>query len=128
LQKLQSRAQFEAVLKGPVLARTANFAIHVQPMPLTSSDDQGLNPQRAALGAMVPKRWAKRAVTRNLLKRQIYALSSHLLEASRPRAFVVRLRQKFSTQQYPAAASQALKQIVQTQLLSLYAKARETKG
>lgn len=126
MQRLQTRAQFDAVLKGPVLARTANFAIHAQPMPLTTQGEHGLNPLQPALGAMVPKRWAKRAVTRNLLKRQIYALSSQLLEASRPRAFVVRLRQNFSAQQYPAAASQALKQIVQTQLLSLYAKARET--
>lgn len=127
MQKLQTRAQFEAVLKGPVLARTDNFAIHAQPMPLTSTGEQSLDPHQLALGAMVPKRWAKRAVTRNLLKRQIYALSSHLLEASRPRAFVVRLRQNFPAQKYPAAASQALKQTVQTQLLSLYAKARETR-
>lgn len=127
MQKLQTRAQFEAVLKGPVLARTDNFAIHAQPMPLTSTGEQSLDPHQLALGAMVPKRWAKRAVTRNLLKRQIYALSSHLLEASRPRAFVVRLRQNFPAQKYPAAASQALKQIVQTQLLSLYAEARETR-
>ena len=125
MQRLQTRAQFDAVLKGPVLARTANFAIHAQLMPL--SGDQGLNPHQAALGAMVPKRWAKRAVTRNLLKRQIYALSQDLLASSGPRAFVVRLRQNFAVQQFPAAASRALKQVVQVQLLSLYAKAREAR-
>ncbi|MEI7783397.1 MAG: ribonuclease P protein component [Betaproteobacteria bacterium] len=125
MQRLQTRAQFEAVLKGPILAKTAHFAIHAQHLPLPGRGEAALDPQQAALGAMVPKRWAKRAVTRNLLKRQIYALSHHLLQSGTPRAFVVRLRQSFSRQQFSAAASEQLKQAACLQLLSLYAKASE---
>jgi len=125
LQKLQTRAQFEAVLKGPVLAKTAHFAIHGQPLPLLGQAATGLIAHQAAIGAMVPKRWAKRAVTRNLLKRQIYALSPHLLGSGLPRAFVVRLRHSFSGPQYSAAASQALKLAARSQLISRYASALE---
>lgn len=124
LQRLQSRAQFEAVLKGPILAKTQHFAIHAQLSPVVA--DLGLNPHQLAVGAMVPKRWAKRAVTRNLLKRQIYALAQHLSSVQSPQVFVVRLRQSFSAAQYRAAASPQLKQLVRAQLLSLYARALET--
>jgi ribonuclease P protein component len=123
LQKLQSRAQFEAVLKGPVLARTANFAIHVQPMPLTSSDDQGLNPQQAALGAMVPKRWAKRAVTRNLLKRQIRASFDRHAAQLPGGLWLVRLRAGFPVAQFVSARSTALAQAARAELDGLLAQA-----
>ena len=44
---------------------------------------------------MVPKRWARRAVTRNTIKRQIYAVGA-LFEARLPQAaHVVRLRTAF---------------------------------
>jgi ribonuclease P protein component len=126
LQRLQTRAQFEAVLKGPILAKTAHFAIHAQSLPLPGQAKLGLNLQEAALGALVPKRWARRAVTRNLLKRQIYALAPCLPQAPAPQAFVVRLRQSFSADQYQAAASEHLKQLVRMQLLRLYAQAQES--
>lgn len=87
--------------------------------------ESDLPPFQTALGAMVPKRWARRAVTRNLLKRQIYSLAEQHLQAQTHRAFVVRLRQSFSSQQFPAGSSLQLKLAVRLQLLSLYAKAQE---
>jgi ribonuclease P protein component len=37
--------------------------------------------KQAWLGAMVPKRWARRSVTRHTIKRQIYAVSSDYEDA-----------------------------------------------
>lgn len=71
------------------------------------------------LGAMVPKRWAKRAVTRNALKRQIYAVSQ-LHQADLPvAAYVVRLRSGFDRKHFISASSDALKLAAQTELHQL---------
>lgn len=71
------------------------------------------------LGAMVPKRWAKRAVTRNAIKRQIYSVSAEL-EASLGRcAHVVRLRAGFDRTQFVSAMSDALKAAVRAELFQL---------
>lgn len=68
---------------------------------------------------MVPKRWAKRATTRNAIKRQIYAVSEEFSPEHRDAAFVVRLRRDFSRQAFPSAKSEPLKQIVRQELLAL---------
>ena len=71
------------------------------------------------MGAMVPKRWAKRAVTRNAIKRQIYTVSADFSPKQRQAAFVVRLRRDFSRKVYVSASSDQLKQAVRTELLAL---------
>ncbi len=72
---------------------------------------------------MVPKRWAKRAVTRNAIKRQIYTVSTRLQHASTPAglpaAFLVRLRREFSRQAFASASSCALNEAVRAELLDL---------
>lgn len=127
MQRLQQRKQFEAVLAGATVARTAHFALHRCALDITgpgSDGPQALFAVRSPwIGAMVPKRWAKRAVTRNTIKRQIYAVASelaHLPEA----AHVVRLRLGFDRQRFPSATSVALKQAVRAELLALFAGAR----
>jgi ribonuclease P protein component len=64
---------------------------------------------RLWFGAVVPKRHARRAVTRTLLKRQIRsAVEAHA--ASLPEGlWVVRLRAGFDRASFPSAASQALR-------------------
>jgi ribonuclease P protein component len=71
------------------------------------------------MGAMVPKRWAKRAVTRNAIKRQIYAVSADFSPKQRQAAFVVRLRRDFSRKVYLSASSDLLKQTVRAELVAL---------
>ena len=72
---------------------------------------------------MVPKRWAKRAVTRNAIKRQIYTLS----QAFEPRwpvaGHVVRLRSGFDRKQFVSATSDALKLAVRQELQQLFERA-----
>jgi ribonuclease P protein component len=75
------------------------------------------------MGVVVPKRWAKRAVTRNGIKRQIYSLSE-TFEARLPHAaHVVRLRSAFAREKFPSAWSEALKGAVRAELLQLFGRA-----
>lgn len=94
-----------------IVARTAHFALHRMPA-------QG---QEAHIGVVLPKRWAKRAVTRNTIKRQVYTVS----EAAKlpPAAYVVRLRVAFDRAQFPSAASDALKRVVRGELTQLFERA-----
>lgn len=71
------------------------------------------------LGAMVPKRWAKRAVTRNAIKRQIYTVSADYSHQYPQAAYVVRLRRDFSRKEFISATSELLKQAVRAEIQSL---------
>mgnify|MGYP002144362108 FL=1 len=72
------------------------------------------------LGAMVPKRWARRAVTRNTIKRQIYAVSSRFADRLPSAAHVVRLRCAFDRKQFISATSEQLKKAVREELEQLF--------
>ena len=71
------------------------------------------------IGAMVPKRWAKRAVTRNAIKRQIYTVSAEFSHLYPQAAFVVRLRSSFSRTEFVSAVSDLLKQAVRAEVQAL---------
>lgn len=75
------------------------------------------------LGLVVPKRHARRAVTRTLVKRQIrnvVAACAPQLEAG---LWVVRQRHPFDVKQFPSAASDALKQAARAELRALFERA-----
>ena len=71
------------------------------------------------VGAMAPKRWARRAVTRNAIKRQIYTVSADFLHNYPQAAFVVRLRKEFSRKEFISATSSHLKEAVRAEVLAL---------
>lgn len=128
VQRLQTRPQFQAVLAGAIVARTTHFALHrnaldargLQIQPGKLVDAPVLFPiQDIWIGAMVPKRWAKRAVTRNAIKRQIYTVSADFLHQYLPAAFVVRLRRGFSRTEFVSASSEPLKQAVRAEVQAL---------
>jgi ribonuclease P protein component len=74
---------------------------------------------------MVPKRWARRAVTRNTIKRQIYAVLRCFLKPRLPQAaHVVRLRTAFDRKQFVSASSDQLKQAVRAELQQLFSAKR----
>lgn len=75
------------------------------------------------LGAMVPKRWARRAVTRNLIKRQIYSIGAQHETALPAAAYLVRLRGGFERQQFRSAASDTLRTAVRAEVEQLFSKA-----
>lgn len=82
------------------------------------------------LGAATPKRWAKRAVTRNLIKRQIYSVGErHLSSPSSlavDAAYLVRLRAAYAREQFHSAASTVLRQAVRAEIEKLFARAAGT--
>ena len=129
MQRLKTRPQFHAALAGRTLARTAHFALHCCSLEVTAGQLQSepvplLFPFDGVwLGAMVPKRWAKRAVTRNAIKRQIYNLSSELKTTLAHQAHVVRLRATFDRALYTSASSDVLKRAVRSELQQLFSRA-----
>jgi len=119
LERLLHRAQFEAVLAKHPVVKTPHFALHLLD-PHTQAGSAALFPGQAPwLGVLLPKRWAKRAVTRNTLRRQIYATASLLQDQLPRQAVVVRLRAGFSRSVFTSATSTALKQAARSELLHL---------
>ncbi len=72
---------------------------------------------------MVPKRWARRAVTRNTIKRQIYTVSQRFEARLPTAAHVVRLRTGFDRKQFISATSEQLKLAVRLELEQLFERA-----
>ena len=123
MQRLLTRPQFQAVLAGSVVAKTEHFALHRNSLTAKISKDGtalAVRPlfavQDTWLGAMVPKRWAKRAVTRNAIKRQIYTVSAAFYASYPQAAFVVRLRREFSRKEFHSASSEQLKLAVRHEI------------
>ncbi len=141
MQRLKTRPQFQAAMAGGTVSRTAHFALHrlvltAGSSPAASTPPPGPGPLLSEqgpqalfalpdvwLGAMVPKRWARRAVTRNTIKRQIYTVGA-TFEAQMPQAaHVVRLRTAFDRKRFVSATSDQLKQAVRAELLQLFGQA-----
>ena len=128
MQRLQNRPQFQAVLAGPIVAKTVHFALHRNGLHAkatskkcdeTSSTTVLFGLEDVWIGAMASKRWAKRAVTRNTIKRQIYSVSAEFSGQLAPAAFVVRLRCAFDKKTFPSATSQPLRETVRAEIVTL---------
>lgn len=75
------------------------------------------------LGTVVPKRHARRAVTRNLLKRQMRAaMQAHGAQLP-PGLWVLRLKQPFDRKSFVSASSEALRIAVRDELAVLFERA-----
>ena len=125
MQRLKTRAQFQAVLAGTTVSRTAHFALHRTGLDAQLTFPVLFDVKEPWVGALIPKRWAKRAVTRNAIKRQIYAVSTDLESTLTQAAHVVRLRSAFDRAKFPSASSDALKQAVRNELQQLFARAAQ---
>jgi ribonuclease P protein component len=144
-------ADFERVLARPSCARSPHFAVHhlaAQPSPsawvlspsrikLSTGDSQSahsavdetplpppaLPPEGCWLGVVVPKRHAKRSVTRSLIKRQMRVAFDERQLALTPGLWVLRLRSPFDRKAFPSAASDALRAAARAELAQLMARA-----
>jgi len=119
-------------MAGTTVSRTAHFVLHRAPLDASPAAPAGPGTDRtrvlfavreAWIGALVPKRWAKRAVTRNAIRRQIYAVSRDLEPRLPAAAHVVRLRAGFDRARFASATSTALKLAVRGELHELFARA-----
>ncbi len=136
VQRLKTRPQFQACLAAQVVSRSPHFALHRA--LLASSVDSTATAavarrvpvnepalfavQDVWLGAMVPKRWARKAVTRNAIKRQIYSVGASFESQLPAAAHLVRLRAGFDRSRFVSASSDALKHAVRVELQQLFAR------
>ncbi len=144
LGRLVHKADFERLLSTRSRVRSTHFALHhvsgapqgpptwvckagaaelsttpapVLPPPVDDS------PAGHWVGCVVPKRHARRAVTRNLLKRQIRASFDRHAASLPGGLWLVRLRAGFSTAEFVSARSVALAQAARAELDGLLAQA-----
>ena len=142
--RLVHTADFERVLATPPRSRSAHFAMHHvmdapsraagksrTPIPEElSTDDVPAGTHivdnltgRHWLGCVIPKRHARRSVSRNLLKRQIRAAMVRHAGGLQPGLWLVRLRSPFAAAQFVSAASVALRDAARDELQQLFARA-----
>ncbi len=136
LAHLLNKSQFDAVFAGAVINKTAHFALHyadignhLEVHNEVHAPKPGKQPEVApeaeavhglAVGVVLPKRWARRAVTRNTIKRQVYAVSTVCAYSLAKGYYVVRLKTEFSRATFTSATSTALKRAVRAELQALF--------
>lgn len=133
---------FERVLRTRSRVSSVHFALHhlpdaparparapaVQVVPELSTGDAPVVTKAVDdspglgvwLGAVVPKRHARRSVTRSLIKRQIRAAVARHVEGMAGGLWVVRLRSPFDRIAFPSAASEQLKSAARVELEQLF--------
>jgi ribonuclease P protein component len=148
--RLVRPADFERVLAAPVRSRSTHFAVHhvsgapsrarasvaaadCEPVvPALSTELSTGEPPAAAtavddcgrwLGLVVPKRHAKRAVTRNLIKRQLRAAMGRHAATLPAGLWVVRLRAPFDKTVFASPASDALRASAHAEIDRLFHQA-----
>jgi ribonuclease P protein component len=148
LGRMMRAVDFELVLAAPARARSTHFAAHhVAQAPLArakpttrslegqlSTGDQEVctqpvdeqpqtAPDRCWFGAVLPKRHARKATTRNLLRRQIRAAMDRHHPGLPRGLWLVRLRAPFDAGQYRSASSDRLREVARSELDGLLSRA-----
>ncbi len=78
---------------------------------------------RLWLGIVVPKRHARRSVTRTLVKREVRAAVASRRDALSNGLWVVRLRAPLDRTAFPSAASEPLRHALRTELAAVLSQA-----
>lgn len=143
--RLVNKADFERLLAARWRGRSAHFALHhVSGSPtvvkwtpkaaaaadLSTATAPTVNkpvdndlPDRVWFGCVVPKRHARRAVTRNLLKRQMRGAFQRHAGSLPGGLWLVRLRSPFAVADFVSARSTALASAARGELDGLLAQA-----
>jgi ribonuclease P protein component len=139
------RADFAVALATTALAKSPHFVLHHvaasaalssrparKPLKAELSTDRAPNkapdvdntrlPSQWWLGLVVPKRHARRSVTRNLVKRQMRVHANGNHHRLPPGQWVIRLRAAFDTGRYVSAASPQLRDAVHLELEQVFAR------
>ncbi len=127
MERIRHRSQFNAVLDNPPIVKSPHFALHMADRSALSDPDTLFPLPGTWMGVLLPKRWAKRAVTRNAIRRQIYAVAHELCESLPSQPLVVRLRSGFARDQFVSASSEALRRAVRAELLELLGPRLQTR-
>ena len=138
IRRIVRSEDFERVLRIRSRASSEHFALHhlsdkpgtganralrvLKPQlstggaTLSAPPVDDLSPGGLWLGAVVPKRHARRAVTRTLIKRQIRAAIERHAEGLAAGLWIVRLRSPFDRVRFTSAASEHLKRAARAEL------------
>ena len=135
---------FQRVLATPPKSRSAHFSVHhvfarpsatqkpvkarlatelstgdAPSCPPLVDESPAAPPSGRWLGLVVPKRHARRAVTRNLLKRQMRAVMEMQAGTLTPGLWVLRLKAPFDRKQFVSPASDPLRRCARDELALL---------
>lgn len=139
-------ADFALALAAPVRGKSAHFLLHhLAASPLSSARrpkvalppelstaaapngsfdvDNTSVPHHWWLGLVIPKRHARRAVTRTQLRREMRAQAAGHRGRLPPGQWVIRLRAPFDPARYPSAASAQLRESARQELEQVFASA-----
>lgn len=111
---------FQEVLREGIRSRSEHFTLHRLKAQIASNLDT--NAVNLQIGVVVPKRFAKKAVRRNAIKRQVYALVQTLALKYLNEVHVIRLNKEYDKSKYLSPTSTNFKIDVQKELQSLYGK------
>lgn len=95
---------------------------HAELPAAAAAADTAAPPAGHWLGCIVPKRHAKRAVTRNLVKRQMRAAADRAQPQLRPGLWMLRLSRAFAREGFVSAASEPLRRALRSELDELMAR------
>jgi ribonuclease P protein component len=109
-----------------VYLRSQHFVMHAGALPAHHLLAQASQATHPAIGVIIPKRWAKRAVTRNTFKRQFYAVAQTyaqpLTELLPGCGLVLRQTSAFDKKEFVSASSPALRATVRQELQDLFGR------
>lgn len=144
METIANKADFERLLATRSQSRSAHFALHHvagAPAARTGRPPAAVNGELSTapapacpqlvddclpglwFGCVVPKRHARRAVTRNLLKRQVRSAFHLHAEDLPPGLWLVRLRAPFAVAQFISARSEALARAARAEIDGLLGRA-----
>jgi ribonuclease P protein component len=129
--RIRRSAEFEQVLRVAPRARSRHFVLHhwaqdlvashlstgQAPLDMAPVDDL---PPLACLGAVVPKRHARRSVTRNAVRRLIREAAGAAAPPLTRGLWVVRLRAPIDRTRFVSATSHALVATLREELAGLF--------
>jgi ribonuclease P protein component len=150
IERIVHKSDFESLLASPMWSRSAHFAIHhLAQRPqrpagraakaisnelctdLSASVFEDVDKSVTATiwaGAMVPKRHAKRAVTRNVLKRQMHQAFARHEPLLMPGLWLLRLKRGFATAEFKSARSARLADAARMELDALLQRSPAARG
>lgn len=147
--RMRASADFERVLAQPAVVANRHFALHAlaseprarvnphaepakvdlltepyrgNPIAVDNAQTPGhqaVPPRCIWLGIVVPKRYARRAVTRSMLKRQMRSGIERFAASLPLGMWVFRLRSSYDPQRYVAAAPSELRLTVRSEVIQL---------
>lgn len=132
LQSLTGAGRFQAVMATRPCARSLHFMVHhlaaaklstsAESAPVDAVDESSCR-GALRLGMVVPKRHARRSVTRTLVKREMRSGVGKVSAELPAGDWVVRLRAPFDPKRYVSARSEALAHEVRIELAQLISDA-----